>query len=87
MLFNNIVLELAGIVELSKPFFTEGDSVGFLNTKPPKDEDNNAYCQVSEKRKTPMKRNIKIKLKIHISCHETLLRILIIFFLMAVREV
>lgn len=35
-------------VQLSKPFFTEHNSVGFPNTKPPKDEKNNAYCQVSK---------------------------------------
>ena len=35
-------------VHLSKPFFTEHNSVGFPNTKPPKDEKNNAYCQVSK---------------------------------------
>ena len=49
--------------ELSKPFFTEGDSVGFSNTKPPKDKDNNAYCQVSERRKTPMR--YKKEIEIH----------------------
>ena len=35
-------------VQLSKPFFNEHNSVGFPNTKPPKDEKNNAYCQVSK---------------------------------------
>lgn len=49
--------------ELSKPFFTEGDSVGFSNTKPPKDKDNNAYCQASERRKTPMR--YKKEIEIH----------------------
>ena len=33
--------------KLHKPFFTEHGSVGFPNTKPPKDENNNAYCKVS----------------------------------------
>ena len=32
--------------KLHKPLFTEYGSVKFPNTNPPKDEDNNAYCEV-----------------------------------------
>ena len=44
--------------ELSKPFFTEHDSVEFPNSKPPKDQNNNAYCQVSKEKTKKKKKNI-----------------------------
>lgn len=39
--------------KLHKPLFTEYGSVKFLNTNPPKDEDNNAYCEVRRCHKVP----------------------------------
>ena len=33
--------------KLHKPFFCENGFAKFPNTNPPKDEDNNAYCEVS----------------------------------------
>lgn len=33
--------------KLHKPLFTEHGFIKFPNTNPPKDEDNNAYCEVS----------------------------------------
>ena len=39
--------------KLHKPLFTEYGSVKFLNTNQPKDEDNNAYCEVRRSRNVP----------------------------------
>ncbi|PFX13555.1 Aggrecan core protein [Stylophora pistillata] len=41
----DIYVTWLAFAKLHKPFFTEYGSVNFPNTNPPRDEDNNAYCE------------------------------------------
>ncbi|PFX19881.1 hypothetical protein AWC38_SpisGene15693 [Stylophora pistillata] len=41
----DIYVTWLAFARLHKPFFTEYGSVNFANTNPPRDEDNNAYCE------------------------------------------